>query len=75
MNFSSASQPGSFQNSIEEKCDAKIGKDFAPPLNKTMTVFIDDVSMPLINDWGDQPTNEIVRQLIEQGGFYILERS
>lgn len=53
MNFSSASQPGSFQNSIEEKCDAKIGKDFAPPGGKIMTVFIDDISMPLINAWGD----------------------
>eukprot|EP00494_Astrolonche_serrata_P026307 UN26568 len=39
-----------------------------------MVAFLDDVSMPEINAWGDQPTLEIVRQIIEWDGFYFLEK-
>ena len=39
-----------------------------------MTVFLDDLSMPLVNEWGDQPTLEFARQLVENGSFAFLEK-
>ena len=49
VNFSSATRPSSFQETIDVECDFKVGKDFAPPGNKNMTLFIDDMSMPQEN--------------------------
>uniref|UniRef100_A0A7S1KLW9 AAA+ ATPase domain-containing protein n=2 Tax=Percolomonas cosmopolitus TaxID=63605 RepID=A0A7S1KLW9_9EUKA len=75
LSFSSATTPALYQKTIFTALEKRMSNQFGPPVGKWMMIFIDDINMPFINDWGDQITNEIVRQSIEDNGFFSLEPS
>lgn len=42
------------------------------PKNKCILTFIDDLSIPIADRFGDQPPLELLRYIIENGKFVIL---
>ena len=63
-----------FQDALDGEIEKKQGKFFGPPGNCKLTVFFDDMSIPFVNEWNDQITLEIMRQLIELEGYYFLNK-
>ncbi|KAM9316864.1 dynein axonemal heavy chain 14 [Gastrophryne carolinensis] len=64
------SSPATIQSQILSKL-VKRGRDtLGAPKSKQVAVFIDDLNMPIPEQYGAQPPLELIRQFLELGGFY-----
>jgi dynein heavy chain len=60
VNFSS---PFMCRSTVEVELEKRGCRNFGPPGGKAVTIFMDDLSMPEVNTWGDQPTLTFNRRI------------
>lgn len=74
INFSAQTNSNRTQEILESKLVKKKRSLFGAPGNKRLAIFIDDVNMPKPEVYGAQPPIELLRQLLDSGGFYDRDK-
>ena len=72
--FSAVTTPQILQKHFEYYLEKRQGRTYGPLGGKQMMMVVDDISLPKRNEWGDQETNELMRQLLEMNGFYRSDK-
>ena len=58
------------QTQIEGNLDKRPGSTFGPPGGKKLILFVDDLNLPYIEEYGTQNCLSLFRQLLDHGGMY-----
>jgi len=75
VNFSGKTTCKNLQDAFEGNLDLKRKNLLAPKMPNTRKVFfIDDINMPQLEKYFAQPPCELLRQTIDQGGFYDVKK-
>ncbi|KAL3885754.1 hypothetical protein ACJMK2_025795 [Sinanodonta woodiana] len=55
---------------LDERLEWKHGRTYVPKGNKKLLCFVDDINLSQVDKWGHQTAIELVREHIDDGGFY-----
>ena len=70
VNFSSRTTSMDVQRTLEASVEKRTKDSFGPPPGKKLIVFIDDMNMPKVDDYGTQQPIALLKLLLEKGGMY-----
>lgn len=75
LNFSAQTISLQIQQTIEEKLEKKKKTLLGPPgAKKILCIFVDDVNMPAVEEYGAQPPIELLRQIVGERGMYDRQK-
>ena len=71
MNFSSRTTSLDVQRNLEANVEKRTKDTYGPPPGKRLIVFIDDMNMPQVDEYGTQQPIALLKLLLEKGGELV----
>lgn len=70
INMSAQTSSSRTQQSIEEKLEKKKRTLYGAQPGKKIAIFVDDINMPAVEEYGAQPPIELLRLFLDRKGMY-----
>ncbi|GBG69585.1 hypothetical protein CBR_g4417 [Chara braunii] len=72
VRLGAASTPRSIHSTVTHHLEMRRRGVLGPCRHRRMVVFIDDLDMPMADQWGQVPILELLRQMVEHGGYFPI---
>ncbi|XP_064378089.1 dynein axonemal heavy chain 10 [Dromaius novaehollandiae] len=70
INFSSRTTSMDVQRNLEANVEKRAKDTYGPPMGKRLLVFMDDMNMPRVDEYGTQQPIALLKLLLERGFLY-----